>query len=179
MQRPPRPLGVSLAIVTSVFLFTLLPISQVILIVVVRQHFMNLSFPSGLQPTAVGGDFLGVPASSLFLQTVLALVFLIVAVAAWRGRRPAMRFVMVLTVIALTAIKLISLITQSAAPQSLENGISSGNGLFNALSAGQFVTELIVMLYVVWYMNRGPARAFYRGYYLPTPTESASESQRE
>jgi hypothetical protein len=28
----------------------------------------------------------------------------------------------------------------------------------------------LVSFYVVWYLNRGPARAFYRGYYLPDPS---------
>jgi hypothetical protein len=49
---------------------------------------------------------------------------------------------------------------------SLEDGFTSADAIFDALRSGEVLLMLLVALYVVWYMNRAPARAFYRGYYL-------------
>jgi len=174
VPRPGRPFGVSLAIFVSVLLFSIVPLLQVGLILSVRQHFLNMDFQgSGLDMIAIGGDLLGVPESSLILQTALSLVFLLIAVFAWRGKPPLIRFVVMAAVIALTAIKLVSILAPLFIPQSPQIGASSADGLISSLGIGQFIIELLVLLYVVWYMNRGPARAFYRGYYLTESTDPA------
>lgn len=180
MRKPGRPLGVTLAIAASLFSFCLLPLLQAAMILAVRQHFADLNLPaSEPQPFAVGADFLGISESALLIQTVLAFLFLGVALFAWRGRPANVRHVFVGTVIIYTAIKLLTLIPQMLTQQSLETGFSSGDALMTTLSQGQFALDLIVMLYVIWYMNRGPARAFYRGYYLPSPSEAAMPSGLE
>jgi hypothetical protein len=38
-----------------------------------------------------------------------------------------------------------------------------------SLLASRALLTLLVPLYVLWYMNRAPARAFYRGCYLAEP----------
>ncbi len=168
MQKPGRPFGVTLAIIASACFFSILPLLQVGLVLSVRQHFVNMDFQdTGLELIAMGGDFLGVPESSLILQSILSVAFLIISVMAWRGKPSSIRFIMIVAVFVLTVIKLISVLMSLINQPSFQAGASSMEGLMNALGAGQLFIEVLVLLYVVWYMNRGPARAFFRGYYLP------------
>jgi hypothetical protein len=174
-RRPSRPLGVALAILTSVFLFTLLPMMQVGLVVVVQQHFATLNFPdSGPQPIEVGGDFLGVSPVNMLIQGVLALAFLVIAVLAWRGRPARIRYIFVGAVIGLTLIKIGVMLVQVLSSPDFVQGYSSLDSLTSAFGRIQAGFELLVMTYVVWYLNRGPARAFYRGYFLPPHTPDNS-----
>lgn len=175
MQRPSRPFGVTLAIIASVILFTLFPLAEVALLVSVRLHFSNMTLGGdGPEPIAMGADFLGIPDSKIVLQAVIAIVFLIIAVFAWRGRPSFMRFVLMLSCIGLTLYGILSVILGQLTEKSLEAGMSSLDSILNSLSLGQFFISALVTLYVVWYLNRGPARAFYRGYYLPFPSNNST-----
>lgn len=178
MRRPGRPLGVSLAIFASLLVFTVSPLLQVGLLFAVRQHFVDQSLPSiGEDPIVSGGDIIGIPAQTLIIQTTLALVFFVAAVFAWRGRPPRMRFALIILVMLYTLIKFISIIATNMTQQNLQVGVSSLDSILQSVSTGEFVIEFIVMLYVIWYLNRGPARAFYRGYYLPEPVEVAAPNE--
>jgi hypothetical protein len=159
-------------------MFSLLPLLQVGMILMVRQHFMNLQFPDELQPYLIGGDFLGVSEGSMILQAALAAGFFVIAALTWRGRPAAMRLVMVLAVIALTVIQFLSTVLSASGEQNLETGISSGDSLLQSLSVGQLAMNLLVLLYVIWYLNRGPARAFFRGHYR-TPPDNTADLERE
>ena len=172
MQRPPRPFGVTLAIIASLILFTIFPLIEVGMLLSVRLHFSNISFQDdGPQPFAMGADFLGIPDSKIFLQAIIALIFLIIAFFAWRGRPPFMRYVLMLTCAGSTLYNILSVIVGQFSQQNLAAGLSSLDSVLNSLSLGEFVISLLVTFYVVWYLNRGPARAFYRGYYLPMPVD--------
>jgi hypothetical protein len=177
MQRPPRPFGVTLAIFASLILFTFFPLMEVGMLISVRLHFANLKFSDdGTQPFAMGADFLGIPDSKIILQAVIAIAFLIVAFFAWRGRPSVMRYVLMLSCVGLTLFNILNIVIGQLSQQSLAAGTSSLDSVLNSLSLGQFAMGVLVTLYVVWYLNRGPARAFYRGYYLPNPMDnSASE----
>lgn len=170
MEKPGRPLGVSLAIIASTVLFAILPLLQVAMVLLVRRHFMNLSFEEGFEPVITGGDYLGVPESSLILQAVLGITFLVITVLAWRGRPPIMRLLLIAAVAIFTLIKFISIVAQYMAIQDPQTA-SSFDAISRSLGTSQVVLELLVTLYVIWYMNRAPARAFYRGYYLPERAE--------
>ena len=178
MPKPGRPFGVTLAIIASACLFSILPLLQVGLILSVRQHFLNMNFQdSGLDMIAMGGDLLGVPESSLILQTFLSIAFLVISIMAWRGKPSSIRFIMIVAVALLTGIKFVSVLIPLFSQPDFQKGTSSLDGIMNSLGAGQFVIEFFILLYVLWYMNRGPARAFYRGYYLPDPAPvTASET---
>jgi hypothetical protein len=178
VQRPPRPFGVTLAILASLILFTVFPLLQVGMLLVVQSHFAGMTFDdAGLQPIVMGADILGVPTSRVVIQATIAIVFLIIAFFAWRGRPPAMRFVLMLSCVALTLYSVISAILAQIGTYTQEFGASSLDSILNSVAIGQFALGILVTLYVVWYLNRGPARAFYRGYYLPVPdTESVSSS---
>jgi hypothetical protein len=175
MSKPGRTFGVTLAIIASACLFSILPLLQVGMVLSVRQHFLNMNFQdSGLDMITMGGDLLGVPESSLILQAVLSIAFLVISVMAWRGRPSSIRFIMIVAVVLLTAIKLVSVLVPLFNQPNFQQGTSSLAGIMNSLGAGQFVLEFFILLYVLWYMNRGPARAFYRGYYLPEPIPVAA-----
>jgi hypothetical protein len=166
-EKPERPLGLSIAIIISFALFSLLPIAQVIFILLLRQQFQTIEFlESG---GAIGGDLTGFGDIQLFVPLVGGCVFLIIAVLAWRGRPPAIRFMFVVTVLLITVATIALTIAAALEQPSLEQGFDSAAGLVNTLLGARIVVSVLVALYVIWYTNRGPARAFYRGYYLPDP----------
>ncbi len=183
MERPGRPFGVSLAIIASVFMFVVLPMMQVGLILAVQQHFANqkYTFEYGGQTYSqmfAGSDFLGISQSAIFLQIILSAVFLIVAIMAWRGRPSFVRFAVVWAVVVLTVVKFVTIIGQTMEQNNLQIGVSSWDSIARSLSLGQLAAEILVTLYMIWYMNRGPARAFYRGYYLPAPSSIPTPDNR-
>jgi hypothetical protein len=95
---------------------------------------------------------------------------------AWRGKPAYIRFVMIAAVVILTLIKLISIIVPILTNPNPSPGSSSLDGILSAVGVGQFFMEILVLAYVLWYMNRGPARAFFRGYYLTEPTQPETVS---
>ncbi|NWG18274.1 MAG: hypothetical protein HXY41_16750 [Chloroflexi bacterium] len=185
MERPGRPLGVSLAIIASLLVFSVLPLLQVGMVLTVRQVRLNALNQelSEDAPAFSGADVVGgISEAELLIQGVLGLGFLALAAPAWRGRPPALRFMLVGAVVLLTVIKLAAIIIQSLSQHNLQIGMSSADSIFQSLSVGQLAVEFLVMLYVVWYMNRGPARAFFRGYYLshaasPAPGDAARRGE--
>ncbi len=176
--KPQRTLGLSLAILASAVLFSILPLLQVAMILLIRQRFqgVSLSVPGedAVSPLAVGGSFSGIEDYSLILQAVLGIVFLLIAVGAWRGRPPWIRFAMLASVLVLTGVTVaLSLLPLITSPD-LDQGIDSGAAIRRVLLSGRLLLSVLVALYVVWYVNRGPARAYYRGYYLPQPEDKPS-----
>lgn len=174
-MKPGRTLGLSLAIAASVMLFTLIPLMQVAMVLIVQFRLQSaqpvLPFTEeGVAPIAMGGNYTGLPDVALFVQTLLGLAFLIIAIFAWRGHPQSIRKIMIGTVLGLTIFTLIVSVLPLIQQPSLEAGFDSGNDLSRSLSASRFVLSVLIPLYVVWYMSRGPARAFYRGYYLTEPS---------
>ena len=84
-----------------------------------------------------------------------------------------MRYLLILTCAGLTLFNILNVIVAQLSQQNMVAGVSSLDSILNSLSLGQFVISFLVTFYVVWYLNRGPARAFYRGYYLPVPADNA------
>jgi len=180
VTKPPRTLGVSLAILAGVFLFSCLPLTQtaVLLVLYARQNPEILpSQQSGQDlPTIVGADVLELSLPAILVQAVLALGFVVVAILTWRGKPAPMRFVFVGVVILLTAGNLIQLLTFVAAPApSPQTGMDSAGDLSRAVTVSQLCVTLLIPTYIVWYMNRGPARAFFRGHYLQDPGGEPSQ----
>ncbi len=177
--RPPRTVGLSLAILASGMLFSVLPLLQMMLLLLLRYRFsrIDLAAPGqadGVAPLAVGGDFIGIDSSIVTLQTLMGIVFLGIAVLAWRGRPAWIRFAMLAAVLILTLVTVALSIAPLFAQPNPAQGFDSGDALRRTLLSGRLLLSIFVALYVVWYINRGPARAFYRGYYLADPREIAS-----
>lgn len=173
-QKPGRPLGVTLAIIVSVIMYSLLPLASVIL-VVTAERVVSESVAE-LGASASGGDlFGGYTKAQLVIQTILSIVFFIIAFLAWRGNRGYMRFVLIISVILLAAVN-IGLILIAKVTENNEGIVGQTGGsqdILESLQIGQVLLLILVPIYVIWYLNRGPARAFYRGYYLERPQEIA------
>lgn len=168
-EKPQRTLGVSIAIIFSVLLFSVLPIVQMITVLGVRERFRAVEFlESG---GAIGGDLGGVADSAILLQLVIGIAFIVIGFFAWRGRPSWIRWVLTLSVFAVTVLTVFTSLQSLAQPVDISQGISSGDAGGMALLQTRLVVTVLVSLYVIWYMNRGPARAFYRGYYLPEKTD--------
>jgi hypothetical protein len=161
-------------------LYTLFPLALLAMVLIVQRHFQNLDFSgSGIEPIAVGGDFMGVNPINLVIQAIVSLVYLVIAVFAWIGRPSSIRYIMLAAVLLMTLYSLLQTISQTLAQPTISQGVSSLDATLSSASCGQFALSTLVTLYVAWYLNRGPARAFYRGYYLPDPDETNSTSVQE
>lgn len=174
MPKPGRPLGLSIAIVTSVMLFSLLPLLQVGILLLLRERFRAVEYLEG--GGAVGSYMLGIPDSRLLLQSALGLAFLVIAAAAWRGKPAKIRIVLVAAVLFLTTLTIALDLSALAQPTASHEGFDSSAALTDSLQRARIAVSVLVGLYVVWYVNRGPARAFYRGYYLVPPEETTAAS---
>ncbi len=181
-MKPGRTLGLSLAIIASVMLFTVLPFMQIATLLLLNYHLRNvdLNMPGNsgaVAPIASGGNFMGVDNNAVLIQGVLGLIFLVIAFYAWRGRPSWIRFATLAAVVVLTIVTVVYSVIPLSHDPNLNEGIDSGQSLAQTLLSGRLMLSVLVALYVVWYMNRGPARAYYRGYYLTDPNDSASTSQ--
>jgi hypothetical protein len=176
-QRPERTLGLSLAILVSIMWFSLLPMMQAAAILLVewrlREAERGLSLGDDLPAFAYGGEFRGVSDAVLWFQAVTGAVFLVIGVAAWRGRPRSIRWIMAAAVIFLTAVTLATTAAALNQPTTIYEGIDSGASISTSLLNARLILTVLIPLYVLWYMNRAPARAFYRGYYLSETSNSA------
>lgn len=175
-HRPGRPLGLSIAIFLSLLLFSVIPLTQVGMVLIVQTRLQNMSslaIPDGQGDTAEaiasGGNFTGIPAETILLQVGLASLFLVVSVLAWRGRPPVMRWAYTGAVIVYSLLTIISGLAPLFAIPNPQQGIDSGMEIQRPLLIIQTMATLLVFLYIIWYVNRAPARAFFRGYYLSRP----------
>jgi hypothetical protein len=173
MEKPGRTLGLSLAIIISVGLFSLLPIAQVIFYLSLQQQFQRIEFLE--TGGAIGGSIAELGSVNLIVPVINGIVFLLIAVLAWRGKPQAVRFMFVAAVIFITLTTVLLTASALLSPADLSQGIDSGGDLNLSLLKARLVMSLLVTLYVVWYVNRGPARAFYRGYYLPDPADAETQ----
>jgi hypothetical protein len=164
MRKPGRPLGLSLAIVTAVMLFSILPLVQVLFFVSLKHRFQDIEFLEG--GGASGVDVIGVSDTALLIQTVVAVVFLVIAIYAWQGKPVLIRYVFMVAVVLLTGATVIATAIALPGIRGVEALFDPLATLSNSLVQARLVFTVLVALYVLWYVNRGPARAFYRGYYL-------------
>lgn len=173
MEAPGRTFGLSLAIVVSVLLFTVMPLVQVSMVLLVEMRLANQMTLSldpdaeAIEPIAMGGDLRGISDSTLFLQMLFSLGFLIVAVFTWFRRPAGIRYIFVFSVALLTVLTLITSVAPLLSQPDLMAGLDSGGEISRSLLTGRALLAVLIPLYVLWYVNRAPARAFFRGYYLP------------
>ncbi|MDX2160525.1 MAG: hypothetical protein SF162_04285 [bacterium] len=175
--KPPRPLGLSLAILLSIFLFTVLPLAQlcVLFSIQYRASQTRITDANGAEAIAFGGNFGGISTIMVITQAVLGIVFLGIAIFAWHGRPTSIRHVMNGSVLLLTLFYVWDNLAALFVPTALAGGIDSGAGLRTALQCVRLFANLLIPLYTLWYMNRGPARAFFQGHYRPAPAEPPAQ----
>jgi hypothetical protein len=149
-------------------LFGILPLTQLSIPLIIQSRMAQIDLGTGEGPVFAGGNFEGVSDIQSFIQFLFTVIFIGVCIAAWIGRPPRIRIIMTAGVILSTALQFLFVIIPRLATQpDFQQGITSGDGLIRAATLIQFVISMLVSLYVVWYLNRAPARAFFRGYYLP------------
>ncbi|MBZ0298270.1 MAG: hypothetical protein K8J31_00930 [Anaerolineae bacterium] len=170
MDKPGRPLGLSIAIIISLMLYTLLPFAQVIFMLSLRQQFQTIEFLEA--GGAIGGDLKGLQDLNLLLPVLNGVIFLVVAVLAWRGGSRLIRPVFVLSVVLITMVTILLTVRAMGIPPSAQAGLDSATAAVDTLLEARIIASVLIALYVIWYANRGPARAFYRGYYLPDPADA-------
>ena len=179
-MKPPRTLGISLAILLSVFLFTVLPLLQLAVLLIIQYRVQSIQIGRTLDvsgdPIAVGGSFGGLSNELLIIQVILGLIFLVIAVFAWRGRPESVRYLMIIGVSLLTVLYVWDLIASLLTPPTPSMGLDSGAEITRALLCAHLFANLLVPLYVIWYLNRAPARAFFHGAYLDDPREDVDGS---
>lgn len=169
--KPGRPFGLSLAIILSVGLYVVLPVFQLVVQVGLQERISQIDSPievDGRELTAgaIGGSFTLVSAAELVVQTVAAGAFLAVAIFAWRGRPRGIRIGFTVMVLMYAGVTAFVTARTLLARSDLSQGISSADELVRQALCGVLVTTIVIPLYVVWYINRAPARAFYRGTYM-------------
>lgn len=145
-----RPLGLTLAVAATALVYGITPL-------------VNLYFLWRVGDTAEGElDLGGIGITTWdWISALLGAVILMVCILAWWGRPSWIRFVLMGLLLLLAVINLyriVEVITTTIDP--LEGGQAKEiqQNLFTCWLPGL----LLVPLYVVWYLNRAPARAFFR-----------------
>jgi hypothetical protein len=147
-----RPLGVSIAILATAALYCILPIFPVLLLVIVV-----LRRPGDLSDLA--GQFLGGPLG--WISALIGIITLIVCVFAWIGRPSRSRWTLIGLVWLATALRLIQTAQALSTHSSIGVVGGSGDAVTRSVALCQLPMLILVPLYITWYMNRAPARAFY------------------
>lgn len=173
-HRPGRTLGISLAIVLSVIFYTILPLIQVGFTWYLRQRTrQNDLFGVGTSIDTIGGalGFASVTNTDLLLRSVPALLYLIIAVFAWHGKPALIRYLMIGAIFIL--LLWYGSLTYWQAVEDRQVRAYSSTAFEAVLRNSYYFFSGLVAVYCLWYMNRGPARAFYRGYYLQDPDSTS------
>lgn len=179
--KPHRPFGLTIAILVGVIFYSLIPLFLTAQFLLVESHLSNMESQwtfgeDTVEEIARGGDLTGgITRFDMIVQSLLALGFIIVAFLAWRGKLRVMRHIFTGSVILIAVISVVILLYPTPTA-----GISGGSldRLAVLLRPTQFIFYFLLPLYVVWYLNRAPSRAFYRGYYLPEELALFTENEK-
>lgn len=145
-----RPPGLTLALLATAALYGVLPL-------------LEAYFLYRLDATAEEAFLLGGVTVTTWTWAQAAYGVLVLAVCglAWWGRPPQIRFVLSGLLLVLTAITLYRVVETWTTPQDPIFGGQVQSALRGWLRC-QLPALVLVPLYVTWYLNRAPARAFYR-----------------
>lgn len=166
--KPARPFGVTLAILLCVLFFSLIPLISVGSRVMIERHItrdQTFVLPDGSTVEAISGVDEGgaLDEGAVRVQIAVSVFFIVVAFFAWRGRSNVMRYLFMAAVVGIALILLYQNFVLFR-----DSGFEGGTGeaLLRFLRNINILFLILLPAYVVWYLNRAPARAFYRGYYL-------------
>ena len=181
--KPPRTLGIALAIMLSTLFYTVLPLVFVGFTYSLKHRMQSSGIMIGSGDVEIPGGsvgFMSITNVELGLWAGFALIFMFIAILAWRGGHTRIRYLFVATVVLVPLAygALWGYRGYTDAKYLAESGaILPGAGL-PGICSSVVSLPILLTLYTVWYMNRGPARAFYRGHYLSrednTPNEKSS-----
>lgn len=165
-----RPLGVSLAIVLAGSLFGLIPGLNLAMLLFVQARLSNIAntevtLPDGSVMTVMssGGYENLINPAAFIVQACVCLWVFAVCIMAWRGKPKGIRWVFTATVLILASITAYVTLGALWGRPDLSAGVSSADAVDGFEWANAIFASVLLPLYTVWYMNRAPARAFFRG----------------
>ena len=146
-----RPFGLTLAIIMAIMLFGIWPLMKL---------YFAWDLSSGVNDSgfAWGNDTFAFDTANKVVGLLGAAV-IVSAIFAWYGKPPQVRFVFQALVL-ITGIALIIETAMRAAPGDVFADSASA-ALADVLRC-QVPIQILTALYIIWYCNRAPARAFYR-----------------
>ncbi|MBI5960060.1 MAG: hypothetical protein HY866_15070 [Chloroflexi bacterium] len=168
-QRIYRPFGLSIAIFAAAVIYGILPLAEVYVLWRMNAAATDAYLIAGVEITTWKA-----------LQGLLGGVMLITCLLAWWGRPPQIRFVLVGLLLLLTSANLYRIVETWITPADPIFGGQTQAAIRDFLRC-QLPIMILVPLYVVWYINRAPARAFYRRVPLSalTRTIEPTDSDRQ
>ncbi|GAB4414342.1 MAG: hypothetical protein Kow00106_09380 [Anaerolineae bacterium] len=152
-----RPPGLTLALLATAALYGLLPLLEA--------YFLYRLDATAEEAFLLGGVTI---TAWTWAQAAYGAVMLLVCGLAWWGRPPQIRFVLSALLLLLTAVTLYRVVETWTTPQDPIFGGQVQTALRGFLRC-QLPALVLVPLYVLWYLNRAPARAFYRRVPPPVP----------
>jgi hypothetical protein len=155
-----RPLGLSLAVWGTAALFGVLPLLEV--------YFLKRLNATADEAFVMGGVDIS---TWTWLEGLFGGVMLIVCALAWLGRPGWIRFVLVGLLLLMTAVNAYRIYDAWTTTVDPIFGGQMQAGLRGLLRC-QLPALFVLPPYVVWYINRAPARAFYR--HVPLAAADAS-----
>lgn len=155
-KRRYRPLGLTIAIISTALMYGFYPLAPLLLV-----FWLQIQGHSG-----IGVDL--IPDTGGRILIGLGVLNLIASVAAWKGRPSGVRLILIVLVWLTTGLQIARSFISATSFQPTGGTFSP---TLPALLC-QVPLLLIVPLYVTWYLNRAPARQFYR------PTTQIMAEQR-
>lgn len=177
---PGRPLGLSLAIILSMFLYGFLPLVQLSLQLFIQDRIGRIDTAvefegEVFEPLGSGGSYELVSAPEAVINGTAGICFIMISVLAWRGRRAWVRPLFTGAVLFYAAATAIVTLRVLLSPADLTSGLSSADTLVSQALCGRLTATILIPLYVIWYVNRAPARAYFRGSFLITPSNHSEK----
>ncbi|MBN1963338.1 MAG: hypothetical protein JW910_01745 [Anaerolineae bacterium] len=152
-MRRGRPFGLTIALLACTVLYGLYPLGEVLFYLIVQGRRPSMAIPARLWPTLI-----------------FSLAFLVLLVPAWLGRPPRIRVILIGAVLVVTVLNVVFALVDLTAQLDLTT-IDAATDLSRSLDTCSLTFNIVVGLYIVWYLNRYPARAYYRGEVLAPPGE--------
>ena len=166
-RKPPRTIGISLAILLSVLFFSLFPFIQTgyNLILQDRIRQSQVIVGSNFNLTSSIDEISQYSRIGLVIEIIPPIIFFVLCFLTWVGKPSYIRHLFWIAVVSWVVGMWVRLYAVKEEPAFF---VSSG--FIHTIQIIYAIFSSIVGLYVVWYINRAPARAFFRGYYLQEPS---------
>lgn len=148
--RAHRPLGLSLALLATAILYGLTPLFEV--------YFIRRLSMTTQESFLLGG----VEVSAwVWVQAGVGALILLLCALAWWGRPPWIRHALVAVIALVTLANLYRGVEAASAPADPVYA-GQAQSILRGWLLCQLPALILVPLYTAWYLNRAPARAFYR-----------------
>lgn len=149
--KPPRryrPLGISIAILSAMIMYALYPL--IYAYPAIWSRFTNRD---------AGIDFIG--GTWGYVALIVAVFVVAASIAAWIGRPVGVRMIYIFLVWTAAAVQFVKQIPALNPPQPGIPAVGTDIQLPPLYYVCLGILNFLIPLYVTWYLNRAPARAFY------------------